>query len=289
MARPIRSRAPNTWHHVMSRGADRQDIFTDDQDRLHFEHLLGDSSDEYGVDVNAYCLMGNHFHVLVHCRDGRLSEAMQHICGRHARRYNVRHGRSGPVFGDRFKSVPVASDEQVIVTARYIHRNPLDIVPVRALGAYRWSSLGPYLGMRQPPAWLSTGTLQALMRTRDHRRFVEDPLPSDLTPPQGFDWSPPSIDDIESAVARETACPVERIRRARRGSPNPARTLVLTLAIEFRSATAESLANRYELGSPAAVRTAARRGRIQRNDDPAFERLHGRIVRQLMRWGLTPT
>jgi len=131
--------------------------------------------------------------------------------------------------------------------------------------------------------------VNALMSGQDHQRFVEHPLPSDLTPPRGCESRPPSIDDIESAVVRESGCPVDHIRRAKRGAPNPARTLVLTLALEFRSATAELLADRYDLGSPAAVRTTARRGRIRRNDDPTFERLHDRVVDQLMRGGLTPT
>jgi len=94
----------------MSRGADRQDIFSDDHDRTHFERLLGEATDSFTIGVHAYCLMSNHFHVLVHCQDDDLSAAMQHVCGNHARAYNRRHGRSGTIFGDRFKSVPITTE-----------------------------------------------------------------------------------------------------------------------------------------------------------------------------------
>lgn len=263
----------------MSRGADRQDIFSDDHDRSHFEQLLGEATESYAVGVNAHCLMSNHFHLLVHCRDVDLSAAMQLVCGNHARAYNQRHGRSGTLFGDRFKSVPITSEDQLLAVARYIHRNPLDFVSLRSLPAYRWSSFGAYLGLRPPPDWLHTEAVTTLLGDRDHRRFVEDPLPSDLTRADGRPaGAAPSLAQLERSVARELGTTVDAIRRGRRGSPNPARTLVLTLAVELRAGTAESLAARYGLGSATAVRVTARRGRVRLHDDADFRRLRARVL-----------
>ncbi len=272
----------------MNRGADRQDIFTDDRDREHFEFLLGDIDDAFAVEVHAYCLMTNHVHLLLHCREGRVSEAVQHVTGNHARAYNDRHGRSGPLFGDRYKSVPVGSDEQLIATARYVHRNPLDIVPVRALSAYRWSSLGPYLGGRPGPEWLHTDRVARCMADRDHRRFVEDPLPTDLTPPQGMPRAAtPSIEAVEAAVSAATGTSAPTIRRSTPGAGNPARVLTVTLAVELRASDAAVLAARYGV-EPSAVRATARRGRVRLHDDPGFRRLHDRAIDILLHRGLTP-
>ena len=270
----------------MSRGADRQDIFSDDHDRTHFEQLLGEATEAYSVGVHAYCLMGNHFHLLVHFADDELSSAMQHVCGNHARSYNQRHGRSGSLFGDRFNSVPITSEDQLLAVVRYIHRNPLDLVSLRALPAYRWSSLGPYLGLRPPPTWLRTRAVATLLGDRDHRRFVEDPLPSDSTPANGRPaGAAPSLEQLERSVARGIGTTVDAIRQIGRGAPNPARMLVVTLALELRIQTAEELAAHYGLDSTAAVRVTARRGRVRVHDDAGFRRLRDRVVSDVLPGG----
>ena len=107
MARRIRDLTASEWFHVFNRGVDRQDVFSGDGDYLLFEQLLEESVSRFALEVHAYALMSNHFHLLVHCPDGRLSDAMQRICGRFGAAYNRRTKREGPVFTNRFKSVAV--------------------------------------------------------------------------------------------------------------------------------------------------------------------------------------
>ena len=147
MARQTRLNIPDSWHHVMNRGADRQDIFLRDDDYRVFKWLIGRASARLD-QAHSYCLMTNHFHLLIHCPRAGLSESLHLVESQYPRWFNDRYERDGPLFRGRFQSVLVATDEQMIQLSRYIHRNPLAFVPASALAQYRWSSLGPFLGIR---------------------------------------------------------------------------------------------------------------------------------------------
>jgi REP element-mobilizing transposase RayT len=146
MGRHHRDLTRSEWFHVYNRGADRQDIFSADGDWTLFEQLTAEAFERFAIELHAYALMTNHFHFLGRAGDGGLSEAMQRLCGRYGAAYNERTGRTGSLFTGRFQSVPITSDAQLTQTARYIHRNPLAIVPAAALDTYRWSSLGVLTG-----------------------------------------------------------------------------------------------------------------------------------------------
>ena len=200
----------------------------------------------------------------------------------YARWYNRRHRRDGPLFRNRFVSVLVSDEEQLLVASRYIHRNPLAFVPAAALGKYRWSSLGPYLGFRESPDWLCRGVLHELFGDRDrHEQFVMQAHPSDADHGR---WSPfrvgADIEDVERVLAAVTGSDPTSNRRAGRRLADPFVMLIL-LAVELRIETAEQLADRYRLASPAAVRTLARRGRVRLVDDVAFAALRTRTLRLL--------
>ena len=161
MPRSLRLNHPNTWHHVMNRGADRQDVFVHDADYRKFEWLLGDACPQNGVEVHAYCLMTNHFHLLLSCPEAGLSEAMQSLQFRYAQWFNHRYDRDGPRVS-RPLHIGARPDvtQQLATVGRYIHRNPLDVVGRDALASYRWSSLASYLGARSGLEWLHTDELQ---------------------------------------------------------------------------------------------------------------------------------
>ena len=129
--------------------------------------------------------MTNHFHLLLQCRVAGLSEAMHSLEARYARWFNDRYERDGPIFRGRFTSVLVDSDEQLLTVWRYIHRNPLALVPRDALVAYRWSSFGPYLQRRPGADWLVADDVTAAFGgdVDRMRAFVETDLPSDLLHP----------------------------------------------------------------------------------------------------------
>ena len=131
-------------------------MFRDDVDRVDFGRQLGVGHERFQVEIHAYCLMSNHFHLLVHCPAGNLSEFMHIVSTTFARHCNDRLGRDGPIFRGRFHAVPVDSDAHVLTAVRYIHRNPLDITGVDSVEAFRWSSHRTYLGHRSPPTWMRT-------------------------------------------------------------------------------------------------------------------------------------
>ena len=105
MARSLRLDFPGAVHHVMARGHERSRIFRDDRDRNRFLQLLGSAAQDHAILIHGYCLMDNHYHVLVETPEGGLSRAMKAISGRYGQWFNWRHKRSGHLFEGRFKSV----------------------------------------------------------------------------------------------------------------------------------------------------------------------------------------
>jgi putative transposase len=270
----------------MNRGADRQDIFTDDGDRLYFEALLGDTTNRFGIEIHAYCLMGNHFHLLVFCPTEVFSAAIQHLSSTYAMHYNRTYERSGPLFGGRFCSVIVNNDIQLAQVSRYVHRNPLALGPLGALVAYRWSSLGVYAGRRPGFAWLHRESILGLYNfTEDtYREFVETAQPSDTTPESVLvPRIPPRCDEIELAVSRAAGIEVTSLHVIKRAVPNHARLLAMLMMTESRSATTKELADRFGLANQTSVRSATRRARVLLASDPAFAQLHKRATTNLDR------
>ncbi len=280
MARPLRPDLHGAWYHVINRGADRQDVFTTDRDYLRFEALLGKAVAEFGIEVHAYSLMSTHFHSLVHCPVGNLSAALQMIQAEYAGAYNHHHRRTGSLFEGRFTSILCQDIEQRHLTGRYVHRNPLDIVPARILPAYRWSSLAAYLGHTPQPSWLTTDELDTQFRDpASYLRYVIDRHPSDgQADRQGIGPSVRSLFALERLIAQSCSADVKSMHVHQRRRPNDARLMAITLAIELRLASADELAERYSLLNAASVRATARRGRVRVADDAGFAALRDRIV-----------
>jgi REP element-mobilizing transposase RayT len=176
MGRRLRTDTAGTWHHVVNRGVSRQTIFFDDRDRLEFERLLGLAHERFGIVVHSYCWMTNHYHLLVECPNGGLSDSMHLVGSLYVRHVNDRIGRDGPLFRSRFFAKSVISDDYVLRLVRYIHRNPVAIVGQEHLVDYRWSSLRAHLGFRRAPAWLCSDVVIELCGGSDAlRRFVVEP------------------------------------------------------------------------------------------------------------------
>jgi putative transposase len=158
MARPLRIELADGYYHVMNRGNNRQDIFLSDKDRRSLVEALAESCDIYDVQLLAYVLMTNHFHLLVHTAQANLSEFMRHLQVSYTVRFNRRNRRSGHVFQGRFKSLLVEADEYLVPLSRYIHLNPVRIrrfknAEVRTqalhLKKYPWSSFTGYFYLRK--------------------------------------------------------------------------------------------------------------------------------------------
>ena len=152
----MRPNLPGTFHHVMNRAIDRGAAFRNDSDRVEFGQRLGDIFERFGVVTHAYCLMTTHFHLLLECPNGALSEAMQRLGSMYTRHVNDRLGRDGAIFRGRFASRLIDNDEYLLMACRYIHRNVLDLPGVSDVTEYRWSSHRTYLGLRTTPVWMRT-------------------------------------------------------------------------------------------------------------------------------------
>ena len=145
MPRPARTRSEGDMYHVIARGVNQSLIFEDDSDRKRFLDFLVKSFDENGVTLYCWCLMGNHFHLLVRAAMEKLSPAMGTLLSSYAVYFNTRHGRTGYLFQDRFRSEAINSDEYLMAVVRYIHWNPVK-AGLAPTCRYRWSSYDEYLG-----------------------------------------------------------------------------------------------------------------------------------------------
>lgn len=145
MARPLRIVEPDLWHHVMNRGQGGRDIFLDDEDRERFLGLAAECGRRWDVWTHAYCVMTNHYHLLLHDEGGRLSRAMRHIDGVYTQWFNKKRGSDGALMRGRFRSRVVQREGYLVEVVRYLHLNPVDAGLVERASDYPWSSHRAYL------------------------------------------------------------------------------------------------------------------------------------------------
>jgi REP element-mobilizing transposase RayT len=159
MARQWRIEYPGALYHVMSRGNGSRDIFFSDSDRHLFLSLLEELSERFDIEIFAYVLMGNHYHILLKTLDANLSKAMQWMGTVYTRKFNIANFQSGHLFQGRFKSILVQNDAYLLRLSCYIHRNPLRANIVDRLADFKWSSYQYYAYKRKVPGWLKTETI----------------------------------------------------------------------------------------------------------------------------------
>ena len=159
MGRARREFAPGEIYHVYSRGSNRQAIFRFDSDRVDFLGCLERVVVRYDLECLAYCLMPNHFHLVVASADGRLSQAMKALNGRYALRFNRRYDCDAHLFKNRFGAVLQSSESQLLSTLRYTVRNPIEAGVCAAPGEWPWSSYRASVGEIAPPAFLAVARL----------------------------------------------------------------------------------------------------------------------------------
>jgi REP element-mobilizing transposase RayT len=147
---------PGTFYHVLSRGNERKEIFRDEKDHLRFLDTLGRMVERYKLEVHAYVLMMNHFHLLVHTKEANLSRAIQWLGVSYSVWFNRRHERSGHLFQGRFKNFLIENDHYFTAMCLYIHGNPLRAGIVKRLSDYRWSSYHAYVNKKHEVSWLTT-------------------------------------------------------------------------------------------------------------------------------------
>jgi REP element-mobilizing transposase RayT len=194
VSRPLRLEFPGALYHVTSRGHERGPIFHDPADRRHFLNLLASVIPDQAWVLHSYCLMGNHFHLLVETAHPTLSRGMHCLNARYSQHFNRRHARAGHVFEGRFKAIVVQKQAYLLELHRYIVLNPVRAGLVSRPEDWPWSNYRATSGAALPPAWLEVGGTLSLFSSFGsgasgaYVRFV-------------------------AAGARRPASPLERVRR----------------------------------------------------------------------------
>jgi len=180
MARPLRIEYPGAVYHVTSRGNARQDIVRGDEDRATFLALLAHVVDRFGWFCHAYCLMDNHYHILIETPQPNLSQGMRQLNGRYTQAFNRSHRRVGHLFQGRFTAILVEKEAHLLELCRYVVLNPVRAKLVHHPRHWAWSSYRGTVGEAPAPPWLMTDWIlqQFGQRTRlaqeRYRAFVAE-------------------------------------------------------------------------------------------------------------------
>lgn len=179
MARPLRVEYPGAFYHVINRGNNQEKIFKNDRDKEKFLEYLKKTAERFSIVIHTYCLMSNHFHLLVETPEPNLSVAIQWINVSYATYFNRKHGRHGHLFQGRFKAILIDADEYLKHLSRYIHLNPVRAKMVSNPAEYTWSSYLAFIGKQKAPQFLETDWLLSNFSKRkkearrNYKNFVE--------------------------------------------------------------------------------------------------------------------
>lgn len=316
MTRPLRIDYPGAVHHVVNRGARRQRVFLDDEDRLNFLDLVDKAHERYGLIAHAFCLMDNHFHFVVETPTGQLSRSLHLVESVFVHRFNRRHELDGPLFGGRFYSRLIQVETYLARAIKYVERNPLEAGMVDDLLDYPWSSYRMFFepGLIRP-RWLSEDGLRVagIESREDLRAFVYSDSnknqnrfnPSDFGSVIGDDdfiaaalarsaRSPDTIGHLRATTPRPTPDVVEqsvadvfkvdasRIRRRSQGTRSDARLAAIGLNQDLAALPLAEIADRFELASARSAADATSRFRVREQADGLFGFRVEQVRRQLL-------
>lgn len=292
MARPLRIEFEDAFYHVMNRGRARQKIFHTPAYYEAFLKGLDEAHMRFGMEIHAYCLMGNHYHLLIKTPQGNLSRIMRHIDGLYTQRYNRLKKTDGSLFRGRYKAIVIDASQYLLQVSRYIHRNPVEKKKplVEALEDYCWSSYATYIGQNQAPRWLNRDTVYGELGSRQqqkaYKNFVDQGIDQDTirfyrlkhTPSVLGDKlfreevqkrsklldreidkkglkHPVSLPQIIKVVANYYQVKEQSIKRAKRGKGNRniPRWMAMKLCQEVGSAKLNEIARLCEVGHYATV------------------------------------
>ena len=252
---------PGAWHHVMSRGARKEPIFRDPEHCALFLEHLGKVVGRFGLEVHAYALMPNHFHLLVRSVRGNISDCMKHLLAPYTQALNLKHDWDGPVFRGRFKNQVVSESEHLRIVIAYIHLNPVRARLVASPESALWSSYTTYIGLSHKPEWLTTETILSLYVTVENLvaettgyRTGELEWPSDFdlkkgifrawapeiprTPEQKEAWKQRQLEHVQYAHSVVTGLLWEEVKvRSRGPGGNPSRRLAVWMLATWTDLT----------------------------------------------------
>jgi len=159
MSRPLRILYNNAWYHVMNRGASRTTTFYNNDDYQTFINIFQQLHRRYRFEIHAYCLMPNHYHILVRTPLPNLSDGMRHLNSQYTKLHNLKHRKDGALFRGRYKAILVDAENYLLRVSRYIHLNPIKAGLISHPNKYRWSSYQFYTRKIRLPNWLYTNEI----------------------------------------------------------------------------------------------------------------------------------
>ena len=310
MSRPLRIQYPDAWYHVMNRGRRGEKIFETKEDYWSFVDLLEELDGVFYVKIAAYCLMSNHYHLLLQTPDANLSRSMRHLNGVYTQRYNRRHGCDGQLFRGRYKSIVVESDSYALELLRYIHRNPLEAGLVDNLQKYPWSTHKPYLSDAKKWKWLHKDYILKLFSQskpesiRLYKRFVLKETPEKINRIFGrrklpavlgsksfidrikekyftlknFEEIPetkrvaPDVDKIKSAVCRAYKIKEDELYVTRRGFFNEPRNVAVYLIRRVRNDTLKQVGEQFGIEKYSTVSSIVEKVKFEMRADRRFKK-----------------
>lgn len=297
MSRPLRIEYPGAWYHVMNRGRRSETIFFEQKDYHRFIDLLIESCELWNIRISAYCLIPNHYHLLIQTPDGNLSRSMRHINAVYTQRYNRAHGYDGQLFRGRFKSILVDGDTYLLQLVRYIHRNPLRSNLTNDMDNYKWCSHVGYISKAAKWNWLYKDFILSMLSSEQidqmhaYKRFVRlddseeilQVFESPRWPPfiggmQFLDWVKrtffekkrekevpdsvhlaPNLSRIKAVVCDNYNIQESILQKARRGVSNEPRDVTIYLARMLRQEGLREIGTEFGLSNYSSVSSVIER------------------------------
>jgi len=307
MARPLRIEYANAWYHILNRGRRGELIFADSYDYIGFIDLLIDTSEQWNLRVAAYCLMPNHYHILVQTPDANISRCIRHIDGVYTQRFNRRYECDGALFRGRYKSILVEADSYLLTLVRYIHRNPIKAGLSDRPGGYKWSSHKGYLSRAEKWKWLHKNFVLSMLsknkgeQVTSYRQFIsaEDDELDDISkvlerkkwpsiigtasfidkvkgrffPEKANDEVPqsrelaPTPAQIKMAVCRHYRINNDELLVSKRGVSNEPRNVAIYLTRRLRGDSLNQIGEQFQIRKYSSVSSVIERLKIVMAED----------------------
>jgi putative transposase len=318
MSRPLRIEYAGAWYHVMNRGGRYISIFEDEKDYSLFLDLLKETIETFHIKIAAFCLMKNHYHLLIQTPEPNISRSMRHINGVYTQRFNKLHGYDGALFRGRYKALLVDEDSYLLQVMRYIHRNPVTAGLIDKLD-YPWSSHKAYLSNAKGWDWVSKDKILNMLSPNKslqkavYKDFVNTPDDNDFSAIYKRRKLPtilgsekflsnikdrffknkrnieipeskilgPEKSEIMSVISREYKISLTDLKVSRRGQKNEARDIAIYLMRQLRSATLNTLCGEFNLKKDSSAGSIVDRVKKQMQTDKRFRGKINDIQRKL--------
>jgi len=316
MSRPLRIEFPDAWYHVLNRGRQRESIFRETKDYQIFLQTVQEACEFWHLRVAAYCLLSNHYHLLVQTPNANLSRCLRHIDGVYTQRFNRRHGHDGPLFRGRYKALLIEADPYLLQLLRYIHRNPLVAGLAQTLDDYPWSSHEGYLSRNSKWKWLYRDRVLEMLaakpaaRVEAYRKFIVREDSKELRElfsrkrwpvfvgseqfiamVKGKFFSKkadseisqrkelaPDLDLLIGAVSRGYRVEGKDLLYSRRGHENEARNVAIYLARRLRGDRLKEIGEAFKIGRYSTVSSIVERVKVRIGSDEMLRKKVDRLM-----------